>query len=195
MVFVYGAMLALYPPLILSFADVDTLGLMHSLVGIGSLVGVTLLSFWHIKRKMIGVLGAAFVTGAGCVLIGWRQEIAVIAVGLFCAFGAVPFWIGLNRAIYQIKAAPDVLGRIFSVRLFIGTTGQAFGAFMAGLLAERFFEPLALDSRGGAGRGIAWMFTLIGLLVMGAAVIAALIPRVRLLEDRLPDATRAQNSP
>ncbi len=77
------------------------------------------------------------------------------------------------------------------------------GYLMAGLLADRVFEPLLMadgalaDSLGqiigvGTGRGIAFMFILGGLLVMVSSAAGYLSPRLRLVEDELPDAIPPQ---
>jgi hypothetical protein len=68
----------------------------------------------------------------------------------------------------------------------------------AGPLADNVFEPLlAADGAlagsigrligTGPGRGVAFMFILSGLLVVAVAAIGYALPRVRRLEDELPD--------
>jgi hypothetical protein len=70
---------------------------------------------------------------------------------------------------------------------------------LAGPLAEKIFEPMmvpggALNSElepclgSGAGRGIGLMFVLMGLVKITVSAAAYLNPRVRLVEDELPDA-------
>ena len=106
--------------------------------------------------------------------------------------------IGLNRAIYQAKTAPDVLGRIFSVRILLSLSAMATAVLIAGPLATTVFEPLlttdglGVDSLGrilgsGPGRGMGLMFIVTGLLMIMVTLIFMAIPAFRNMEESLPD--------
>jgi hypothetical protein len=80
----------------------------------------------------------------------------------------------------------------------LGVGGQALGILIAGPLATNLFEPLLTGdgalahSTGaligsGAGRGIAFMFMILGLLELLIVLVSSLIPSVRLLEDQVLD--------
>ncbi|MEM6731608.1 MAG: MFS transporter, partial [Myxococcota bacterium] len=95
-------------------------------------------------------------------------------------------------------AAPEVLGRIFSLRVALGVGAQSFGILTAGIIAERVFEPMLVEggrlagSVGeligvGDGRGMAFMYILIGATLIVTTLISVAIPGLRLLEDRVPD--------
>lgn len=108
------------------------------------------------------------------------------------------FAIGLNRVIWQTKAAPDILGRMFSLRVMLGVCAQSLGIVVAGPLAERVFEPamapggslantMGLLIGTGSGRGMALMYIIVGIFLIGLATLSMAIRSVRRLEDSLPD--------
>jgi hypothetical protein len=78
--------------------------------------------------------------------------------------------------------------------------------FLAGPLADRVFEPMlapggALSGSVGAligvgkGRGIGFLFMLLGLLVLSGLAVAVSYPRLRQVEDELPDTVPDGASP
>lgn len=192
---------ALATPLALSFSDETGAGIVLTAFGIGSLVAGVLLAAWGgPARRMDGILGACMLAGVAAIVVGLRESLVFASVGVFFVGAAFVFAIGLNRVIWQVKASPAVLGRLFSLRVAIGVAAQSIGILIAGPLAEGVFEPLMAEGGGlagsvgeligvGEGRGMALMYVLAGLLLIGIAVGSALIQRVRLLEDRLPDYT------
>jgi hypothetical protein len=112
----------------------------------------------------------------------------------------LPIINGSSQALWQTKVAADLQGRVFAVRRMIAQSIQPISMLLAGPLADRVFEPLLVEggplssSIGsiigvGDGRGTALMFILLGSLVMLFSVMAYSHPRIRKVEDELPDAT------
>ncbi|MEM1348319.1 MAG: MFS transporter [Myxococcota bacterium] len=190
---------ALVTPLVLTFSTEQAAGFIVSGFGFGSILGGAALAVWGgPERKVSGMLGAMVVAGLATMLVGWRESEALMAFAFVLVGASFIFMIGLNRVLWQTKAAPEVLGRIFSLRVALGVGAQAIGILVAGVLAERVFEPMmaeggALASSAGAllgageGRGMALMFVLVGAALLSLALVSALLPSVRLLEDRIPD--------
>lgn len=190
---------ALATPLALSFSDETGAAVMMTAFGVGSFVAGALLAAWGgPKRRMNGVLGAMALAGAGAVVVGLRENLPLTAAGIFVIGIGFVFAIGLNRVIWQVKASPDVLGRVFSLRVMIGVCAQALGVVIAGPLVDNVFGPL-MEPGGalagtigmligvGAGRGMALMYVIAGLLLIGLAVAALAVRPVWRLEDALPD--------
>jgi hypothetical protein len=111
----------------------------------------------------------------------------------------MPVSSGCSQAIWQSKVAPDVQGRVFSIRRMIAFSIMPLAYALAGPLAEKFFEPWMAQGGPlapvfgpfigvGPGRGIGLMFILIGLLYILLASLVLLHPRIRRLETELPDA-------
>jgi hypothetical protein len=76
---------------------------------------------------------------------------------------------------------------------------EALAYLAAGLLADRIFNPLMIEGGAlagvlgpiigaGPGRGIGLLNIAMGVLVVVMAVASYLQPRIRLIEDELPDA-------
>ncbi len=190
---------ALSTPLALVFADERAAGLIQSSFGVGAVVSGMLLTAWGgPQRRMNGILATAALAGLASVLIGLRESILFMATGVFFIGVTYMFMFGLNRVIWQVKAAPDVLGRIFSLRVALGMGMMSLGVLAGGPLAQHVFEPLMADGGAlagsvgqvigvGEGRGIALMYIITGLMLIGLVVASALIRSLRLLEDILPD--------
>ena len=197
--FFLGFAMALFTPMILSFADAQLLGFVSSLFGIGTLTGGVALTVWGgPRRRITGILVSGLLFGLGLTMTGINQSPLFISGGLFLAGGSSTMLIGLNRAIYQAKTAPDVLGRIFSVRILLSLSAMATAVLIAGPLATTVFEPLlttdglGVDSLGrilgsGPGRGMGLMFIVTGLLMIMVTLIFMAIPAFRNMEESLPD--------
>ncbi|MCY3563237.1 MAG: hypothetical protein OXH26_04885 [bacterium] len=136
--------------------------------------------------------------GAGAMIVGLRENLLLTATGIFIIGVSFVFVIGLNRVIWQAKAAPDTLGRMFSLRVMLGVCAQSLGIVVAGPLAERVFEPAMAPGGSladivgpligtGPGRGMALMYIIAGVSLIGMALLSMAIRSVRRLEDVLPD--------
>jgi hypothetical protein len=106
-------------------------------------------------------------------------------------------WICLDT-VWMTKVPPHLIGRVKSTSTALDSILGTATLLAAGGLADRLFEPLLrpggplAGSMGaligvGPGRGVALLLILSGLLALLLAAIALLNPRVRLLEDTLPD--------
>ncbi|GAB4164984.1 MAG: hypothetical protein Fur0021_40540 [Candidatus Promineifilaceae bacterium] len=198
--FIYGMAQVLFIPLVLEFAAETTLGRIMSVGSLGMLVGGGLMSaLGGPKRRVYGVLGPGFLMGAGLLLIGLRPQATLITVAMFLALFTVPIIAGSDEALWQSKVSPDIQGRVFALKNAATTAVLPLASLAAGPLADYVFEPLLVvdgplnQSMGrvigvGAGRGIGLLFMVLGLVVIFITIAALLSPRVRHVEDELPDA-------
>jgi hypothetical protein len=198
--FAIGIAQVLFPPLILAFAPVAVLGTVQSIACSGMVVGSILMSVWGgPKRRMYGVLGFELLLGLGILLLGLRASIPLIIVAGFAAYFSAAIFLSSTHTILQTKVAPELQGRVFAVRRTIGWSSYPLAALVAGPLADRIFEPLmAADgllagSVGqiigvGPGRGIGLLFITLEVLAMLITFAAYRYPRLRFIEDELPDA-------
>nr|QEO74278.1 major facilitator transporter [uncultured bacterium] len=197
--FLAGIVTVLATPFVLSFAPVTVLGLVLSVGGCGMLAGGIVMSLWGgPKRRIHGVLGFELLRGLGFILAGLRPSTYLLAVAAFFIFFGLPITTGSSLAIWQSKVAPGVQGRVFAARRMIAWSSLPFAYLIAGPLADYVFEPLLAvggpltGSLGqvigaGPGRGIGLLFILIGVLTILIAVAGYMYPRIRLVEDELPD--------
>ena len=198
--FLSGLTSPLIAPMVLDMASPEVLGYLASTVGVGMLVGTLVMSVWGgPKRRIHGVLGFLMLAGLFTALLGLRPSISLMAVAGFGLMFTMPIINGSSQAIWQSKVAPDLQGRVFSVRRVIAWSTTPLAYLLAGPLADRVFKPLLNEGGAltgsvgrvigvGPGRGTGFFFIVIGFLGTLAAFSGYFNPRVRLVEDELPDA-------
>ena len=204
--FLYGMLGPLIQPMLLDMTTPDLLGVLFSIVGVGMLAGTLVMSAWGgPKRRIVGVLGSGFVGSLFLLLLGLRPSLPLIAAAGFGAMFTFPIMNASSQALWQSKVAADVQGRVFAARRMIAWSTGPLAIILAGPLADRVFEPL-LAAGGplagsvgriigvGPGRGTGFLFMVIGILAALASLLAYVNPRVRHVEDELPDAV-AEEAP
>jgi MFS transporter, DHA3 family, macrolide efflux protein len=180
--------------------DTVILGSVQSAGAVGGVVGGLLLSTWGgPKRRIHGVLLGMIGTSIfGSIILGLGNSLLAWGIGLFLGSLFLPILNGSNQAIWQAKVAPDLQGRVFSVRRLIAQIAAPVAMLMAGPLADYVFEP-AMNANGalapvfggilgtGPGAGMALMFVISGLLGIFVGLGGYIFPVIRDVEDRLPD--------
>jgi MFS family permease len=187
-------------PLILSFASADSLGIVQTVGGFAMLAGSLIMGMWGgPRRRILGVYGFIALMGVGLMVTGLQPSIPLIAAGFFIMLFAMPIAAGSSQALWQSKVDPAVQGRVFATRSMISRSIMPLAFLLAGPLADRIFEPLMATQNAltnspvgsilgrGAGRGVGLMFTLSGMFLLLATAAAYAYPRLRLVEDELPD--------
>jgi DHA3 family macrolide efflux protein-like MFS transporter len=198
--FLWGMVGALITPMILGFTSAGVLGVIISIAGGGMLAGSLVMSLWGgPKRRINGVLRFELLSGLCFLLIGLRPSVWSIAVGAFGAHLTIAIVQGSNQAIWQSKVPSQIQGRVFATQQMITRSVAPLAYLAAGPLADKLFEPL-LASGGplagsigrivgvGSGRGIGLIFVLMGILKVMATLGGYLYPRIRRIEDEVPDA-------
>jgi len=191
---------ALVTPLVLALGSPATLGVVLSISSLGLLAGSLVMSVWGGPRgrNMDGVLGFGVLYCVGFLAVGSLPSLWLIGAGAFVLMFCVPLINGCSQAIWQRKVAPDLQGRIFSVRRMIAQATVPFAFLVAGPLADLVFEPLLRQPAGlGAGlrsllgpepgRGIAVLYLLVGLAALMGVGISSFSPTLRRLEEEIPD--------
>jgi hypothetical protein len=193
------SVLALITPLILSFSNERILGLTQMISSLGLLLGGILISSWGgTQRKMTGIYVGVLIGGLGLLFGGLRSIFWWIALGIFFFLFPIPTVNAQLRSIIQVKVPAELQGRVFSVVFLIARLGPPIGFLVSAPLADRVFEPGMLPGGplaslfgplfgSGVGRGIGLMMSLAGagFWLITAAMYA--YPRLRLVEDELPD--------
>ena len=188
-------------PMLLSQTSPRTLGIVQMVVGVGMLAGGILSSVWRgPKRRIPAVIGFIALALVGMVIAGLRPNPVVVSIGFFWLMLFIPLASASSQAVFQSKVAPEVQGRVFAIRGMISRSVMPIAYLTAGPLADRVFGPL-MDTGGawansflgtlletGPGRGIGLMFVLSAMLAIGISALVYANPRIRNLEDELPDA-------
>ena len=198
--FLSGIVGVLFGPLVLSFASSIALGILLSMAGIGTLICSLFMSIWGgPQRRMDAVFSAMFLSGLCILVTGLSSSVPILGITIFLFFFGTSVVNICTQVIFQKKVAPYVQGRIFAIRGAITSASLPFAYVVAGPLADFVFKPLMVPggllagSLGqfigvGPGRGIGLMFMIVGTLTVIMTVIAYHHPRLRLVEDELPDA-------
>ncbi len=186
-------------PMMLDLAEPDKMGLIFSIVGLGMLAGTLIMSAWGgPKRRILGILIPGAAMGLFTIMIGLRPSLLLIGAGGFLMMLFMPVMNGSSQALWQSKTAPDIQGRVFAVRRMFAWFTQPLSIIMAGPLVERVFQPL-MDEGGrlaptvgqvigfGPSRGTGLLFIVLGLFVFVISFAAYAYPRLRLVEEELPD--------
>ncbi len=190
----------LLTPLVLSFGSPLILGLVLSVSSAGTLVGGIVMAVWGgPKRRVPTIIAMLSVTGLLLILIGLDANASLVAsAAFFCVLG-FPVIAACSQVIWQTKVPADVQGRVFAFRRLIAGSTTPLALILAGPLSDQVFEP-ALAPGGflagsvgrwigvGPGRGIAFLFMLLGLGILGIVAAALRSRSLRRLEDELPDA-------
>ena len=191
-------------PMLLSQSSPRTLGVIQMVVGVGMLAGGILSSVWRgPKRRIPAVIGYIALALVGMIIAGIRPNPFVVGLGFFWLMLFIPMASASSQAVFQSKVAPEVQGRVFSIRAMISRSVMPIAYLSAGPLADRVFGPL-MDTGGawantflgtlldvGPGRGIGLMFVLSAVIAIIISVLTYANPRIRNLEDELPDALPA----
>lgn len=187
-------------PMVVSFASAAAAGGVLSAAGVGMLVGSLAMSAWGgPKRERIAWIMGGIAVGGLCVIVsGLRPSLPLIAAGSVALMLGVPVVNTTSQVIWQLKVAPAMQGRVFALRRMVSQAASPLAIALSGPLADRVFEPLLQPEGGlagslgrvigaGPGRGIAFMFLLAGLGTTLMAAVGWLHPRVRRVEEEIPD--------
>ncbi len=193
---------SVHVPMILSRTDNSSLilGAVETAGAISWTLGSVLMSAWGgPKRRIHGaLLGWMVYCLFGNIIFGLGRSLGIWIPAIFVAGIGSNIGIATSQAILQAKVAPDVQGRVFSARRLLTWFPDTFTPILGGLLADRIMEP-AMQSRGwlaglfgwmagtGPGSGMALMMVIFGLLTILTMLSGYIFPRIRNLEDILPD--------
>lgn len=191
-----------FAALILSRANQDAqiFAWVASAGAVGGVTGGLLMSAWGGPRKRVhGVLLGWAASGiVGMVFLGVGRAWPAWAAAAFLGNLLVPIINGSNQALWQAKVAPDVQGRVFSVRRLIAWATVPLANLLVIPLTDGWLEP-AMRTGGelaatlgwlvgvGPGAGIALVFVGTGLLVSLVGLSGYLFPVIGNAETLLPD--------
>ncbi|GAA5513297.1 hypothetical protein Dcar01_02030 [Deinococcus carri] len=154
----------------LSFAA--TLAIIQTVTSAGMFLGGLAISAWGglKKRRVLGILVPALLSGAGLVLMGLSGNVYLTAAAFALTVFVMPITNAHSGGIWQSQVPRELQGRVFAVRRMIGRITVPLGmALVTGLSASLPPGPV-----------IAAM----GVLVIAICAWQLLNPRVQRVEDR-----------
>ncbi|WP_035086949.1 non-ribosomal peptide synthetase/MFS transporter [Catenuloplanes japonicus] len=191
---------AVITPMLLIEHSPATLGAALGAGGLGGLAAAVTMGLWGgTLRRTHGLLLFMGLASVSMTVVGIGAGPAWVIAGMFLlTFGEVMaegHWI----AIVQRKVGFELQGRVLSIFITLMMLTMPIGYLVVGPPAERFVRPLLADGGAlagsvgavigtGPGRGLALLVILSGVLQLAWAVRGWFTPRLRRIEDELPDA-------
>ncbi|NJK39814.1 MAG: MFS transporter [Oscillatoriales cyanobacterium RM2_1_1] len=189
-----------FMPLVLSFASSSSLGIVLALSACGMLLGSIAVSTWGgLKNRIQTIILFVLIQGVCLGFGGLQPALWVITLGGFGYLFSQPVVVSNNQTIWQSKVPIDLQGRVFALQTWTEKISMIVAQLGIGLLIDYLFEPLmATDGAlapifgpvlgAGKGRGIALLIILVGLGNILVSLIASQTPRLRRIEQEIPDA-------
>jgi hypothetical protein len=118
----------------------------------------------------------------------------------FAYFFCLPLINSCSQTIWQLKVAPGVQGRVFSLRRMIAQSCVPISYLLVGALAAPLDHLVHPDRNAalfgtGTGRGAAVLLVCLGVVLVGATAVGYAQRAVRHLESDLPDTTSGDTAP
>ena len=139
----------------------------------GMLIGSMLLGlFGSYKKRIILITASIFMMGASLTISGLLPPSGFVVFALCCAIMglSVPFYSGVQTALFQERIKPEYLGRVFSLTGSIMSLAMPVGLILSGLFADRI--------------GVSNWFLISGILIIGIAMICPFISVIKGLDEK-----------
>jgi DHA3 family macrolide efflux protein-like MFS transporter len=173
--FVYMPINALYPLISMEFFNGTPMHISITEIAYaaGMLAGGLLLGLLGgYKRRILLITASIFTMGASLAVSGLLPPsgFAIFAVCCACMGLSVPFYSGVQTALFQEKIKPEYLGRVFSLTGSIMSLAMPLGLILSGFFADQI----------GANR---WLL-LSGLVIIGIAIVCPMVAVIRKLDSK-----------
>ncbi|MBO4925516.1 MAG: MFS transporter [Clostridia bacterium] len=174
-----GMFQILAEPMVLSFADAQTLGVTETICASGMLVSGLILGVRGIKKHFVGVLGVSLML-AGIMMIGFGlfENIYPICVFGFLFFAMLPFANSSLDYLTRTNIPDGVQGRVWGLIGFLSQMGYAVAYAVSGVAADA----LGKWTGRGVGGGSAIVIQAAGGLMALIAVSMLTLGSIRALE-------------
>ncbi|HFZ6408511.1 TPA: MFS transporter, partial [Streptococcus agalactiae] len=116
------------------------------------------------------ITSSFFIMGTSLAVSGILPPNGFVIFVVCCAIMglSVPFYSGVQTALFQEKIKPEYLGRVFSLIGSIMSLAMPIGLILSGFFADKI--------------GVNHWFLLSGILIIGIAIVCQMITEVRKLD-------------
>ena len=171
--FVYMPINALYPLMTMEYFSGTPMHVSITEIAYasGMLAGGLLLGLLgNFKNRIILITASIFMMGVSLTISGLLPSSGFIIFVVCCAVMglSVPFYSGVQTALYQEKVKPEYLGRVFSLTGSIISLAMPLGLILSGLFADRV--------------GVNYWFLISGVLIIVIAILCPLVTAIRKLD-------------
>jgi MFS family permease len=204
--FTMGMLEVVLWPLLYQPESTEQLGIVLSIGGCGMLLGSVLMSVWQgPKNRIQAIIGFVGLQGAIVLIGGTRISVVVLAAGIFGYLFSHPIIVSCNQAIWQSKVPARLQGRVFALQQTLERSLSICAYLCAGPLVDNVLNPLMAEGgmvaqimgrfvNTGMGQGVPLLLVLLGALNLTVVAIALQQPRLRHLEQELPDKNKFLNN-
>lgn len=171
--FVYMPINALYALMSMSYfggtpyhVSITEIAYASGMLAGGMLLGV----IGGLKKRIPLITASILLMGVSLTISGFLPTNGFIVFAVCCGLMgfSVPFYSGVQMALYQEKIQPEYLGRVFSLTGSIVSLAMPLGLILSGLFADRI----------GVNH---WSF-ISGVIIIGIGIICPMIPSIRKLD-------------
>ena len=171
--FVYMPINALYPLISMEYFNGTPMHISITEIAFasGMLAGGLMLGRLGSYEKRVPLItGSFFMMGASLAIAGLLPPSGFSIFVVSCAIMglSVPFYSGVQTALFQQKIKPEYLGRVFSFTGSIMSLAMPLGLILSGFFADRI--------------GINHWFLISGILIIGIAIVCPMMTEVRKLD-------------
>lgn len=173
----------LMTPMILSFANSKTLGIMESVSAIGMFIGSVIIGILNITKNYSRILMFSLMgSGIFMAMTGTTTNIRIILTFSILFFVSLPFINTCADVLIRLRIPNDLQGRAWGIISVLTQSGYVVAYAVCGVLADHVFEPM-LRKNGiltgsigriigtGEGRGIGLMLIVAGIIMFAFAFI------------------------
>ncbi len=166
----------LVEPLLLSFTDSKTLGIVETVCASGMLVSGIILGMCGIKKNYIKVLSISLsMSGLFMIGFGLFENVILISLFGFLFFTMLPFANNSLDYLTRINIPDELQGRVWGLIGFISQLGYVVAYSISGIIADSLGKIV-----GSVGRGAAMTIELSGLFLF---IISVFIPFFKSFKD------------
>ncbi|HGD0392900.1 TPA: MFS transporter, partial [Streptococcus agalactiae] len=122
------------------------------------------------EKHVLLITSSFFIMGTSLAVSGILPPNGFVIFVVCCAIMglSVPFYSGVQTALFQEKIKPEYLGRVFSLIGSIMSLAMPIGLILSGFFADKI--------------GVNHWFLLSGILIIGIAIVCQMITEVRKLD-------------
>lgn len=176
-----GVFQILAEPLILSIADVRTLGIAETICASGMLVTSLYLGIRGIKAGYVKVLSLSIALAGVCILgFGVFENIVFITLSGFGFFMMLRFANNCLDFLVRTNTPVELQGRVWGIVGFMSQIGYVIAYGCSGILADGIAEYSGIS----VGRGAGMVMVFAGLALVIVSVGMLFIKEIRLLEGK-----------
>ena len=173
--FVYMPIHALYPLISMEYFNGTPMHISITEIAFaaGMLVGGLLLGrLGSYEKRVLLITGSFFMMGASLAVSGLLPSNGFVMFVVCCVIMglSVPFYSGVQTALFQEKINPEYLGRVFSLTGSIMSLAMPLGLILSGFFADRI--------------GVNYWFLFSGIIIIGIAIVCPMMTEIRKLDSK-----------